>query len=53
MGCKIPQVYDQIIYWGDRGGGWGGGANSERCLKRGVGGVIKKSFLKQLERRGG
>ena len=32
--------------------GWWGGANSERCLKWG-GGVIKESFLKQLERRGG
>ena len=31
--------------------GWG--ANSERCLKWGVGGVMKESCLKQLERRGG
>ena len=43
MGCKIPQVYDQNLYWGrgDRGGGWGGGTNSERCLKWGAGGSSK------------
>ena len=52
MGCKIPQVYDQNFFWGDRGGGWGGGL-TVKDVSSGVVGVIKASFLKQLERRGG
>ena len=52
MGCKIPQVYDQNFYLGGGGGIEvvdGVGANSERCLKWGVGGSLKNLSKNNLK----
>ena len=46
---KYRRCTIKIFNGGDRGGGWGGGPNSERCLKWGVGGSLKNLFQNSLK----